>query len=121
VTRALAVVLIGCALVATRPHVVQRYALYLGSAASPQTAHLYLDPFPDRISCESRVATFRANREAAFCAGGPRLEIGSADDAILAADFARLFPPGWYCIPRLRRYGPRPWAVLRRTIPALKT
>jgi hypothetical protein len=98
-----ALALLACAALLARPHAVQRYALYLGTPESPQTAHLFLDPFPDRPSCESRVALFRSNGERAYCSGGTVLEIGGADDAVLAAEFSRWFPAGWYCSPWGRR------------------
>ncbi|MBD5656006.1 MAG: hypothetical protein IAI50_12630 [Candidatus Eremiobacteraeota bacterium] len=91
-----------CALVVVQPHVVERWALYLGSQTAPQNARLYLDPFPNAVSCESRVRLFRANAEPAFCAGRRELAFGGRTDAILAVDFKRLVG-GAYCAPRRTR------------------
>jgi hypothetical protein len=88
------------ALVAARPHVVERWALYLGSPDDVKHAHLFLDPFPDAWSCETRVATFEANEERAFCSGHREVEFGGAYDAVLAADFDPFFSYAWYCSPR---------------------
>ena len=94
---ALAVALLTLALV--RPHVVERWALYLGAPSDVRGAHLFLDPFPDATSCETRVRTFEANGERAFCASRRQFEFGSAQDAVLAADFDPFFAYAWYCSP----------------------
>jgi len=91
-----------CGLVITRPHVVERWALFLGSAADPRNATLYLDPFPNDWSCESRARLFRANAEPAFCGGRLELSFGAATDAVLAADFNGPWALGAYCRPRQR-------------------
>ena len=75
-----------CALLAVRPHVVDRWALYLGTPSAPNQARLFLDPFPDAASCESRARVF-----------------GTALDAVLAADFDPFFANSWYCSPRRKR------------------
>jgi hypothetical protein len=97
---ALACVLVAGALLVAQPHVVDRYALYLGSPAKSAQARLYLDPFPDDASCESRVRLFATNGERAFCSGRREFEIGTATDTLLAADFKRLVPALWFCLPR---------------------
>jgi len=94
---ALAVSLLTLAVV--RPHLVERWALYLGSPSDVRGAHLFLDPFPDATSCETRVRTFEANGERAFCASRRQFEFGSAQDAVLAADFDPFFAYAWYCSP----------------------
>jgi hypothetical protein len=102
VTRgALAVALL--ALAALRPHLVERWALYLGSPSDVRSAHLFLDPFPDAASCETRVRTFEANGESAFCSSRHEFEFGSAQDAVLAADFDPFFAYAWYCSPHPRK------------------
>ncbi len=99
----LAAIAFACALVVARPHVVDCYGLYLGSASAPQDAVLYLDPFPDVISCESRAHLFRNNGERAFCADRRSVAFGSNADAALAVEFARIFPGGRDCAPRKAR------------------
>ncbi len=86
-----------------RPHVVERWALYLGSPADMKDAHLFLDPFPDAVSCETRVQTFAANDERAFCAGRRGIEFGTARDEVLAEDFNPFFAFAWYCSPRRQK------------------
>ncbi len=93
------VAVLGAAAIA-RPHVVDRYALYLGEPHGARPAHLFLDPFPNEWSCETRVRAFEANKEHAFCTGRHTLEIGAGDDALLAADFNPFFAPAWLCTPR---------------------
>ncbi len=95
---------LGAAAVA-RPHVVDRYALYLGEPHGA-TAHLFLDPFPNEWSCETRVRAFAANGEKAFCTGRHVFELGSGTDALLAADFDPFFAAAWICAPE--RKAPRP-------------
>ncbi len=85
-----------------RPHVVERWALYLGSPQSPTAAHLFLDPFPSAYSCQTRVNVFRANAERAFCRSHLEFEIGNASDATLAADFNPFSPASWFCLPGWR-------------------
>jgi hypothetical protein len=92
-----------CALLAVRPHVVDRWALYLGTPSAPNQARLFLDPFPDAASCESRARVFAANAERAFCTDRRELEFGTALDAVLAADFDPFFANSWYCSPRRKR------------------
>jgi len=94
-----AVLVLGASLASARPHVVERYGLYLGSQQQA-TAHLFLDPFPNAYSCEVRVKVFAANAEPAFCRSHYELEVGSGNDAILAADFDPFSAAAWYCIPR---------------------
>jgi len=89
-----------CGLFVARPHVVERWALYLGSPSAPRSATLYLDPFPNDWSCETRARLFRANAEPAFCAGRRELAFGAATDAVLAADFNGPWALGAYCRPR---------------------
>ena len=91
---------LACGLLAARPHIVERWALYLGSPREMQSAHLFLDPFPDAWSCDVRVRTFTANAERAFCKSRYELEIGTANDARLAADFDPFSPAAWFCFPR---------------------
>jgi hypothetical protein len=93
-----------CALAATRPHIAERWALYLGNPATPGAARLFLDPFPDAGSCEATVLVFTANAERAFCSGRMALEFGTAADAVLAADFESLVPRAWYCVPPRRSH-----------------
>ncbi len=92
--------LVGALLASTRPHVVERWALYLGSPEAPSSAHLFLDPFPNAYSCETRVRVFAANAERAFCRSHVEFEIGNALDATLAADFDPFSPASWFCLPR---------------------
>ena len=89
-----------CVAILARPHVAEQWALYLGSPLKPSSATLFLDPFPDATSCDSRVQIFAANGERAFCAEHPVLEFGYAIDSALAADFNRLSPAAWFCSPR---------------------
>ena len=110
-----AIALVFGALVFTaRPHVVERWALYLGSPQAPSAAHLFLDPFPSAYSCRTRVRLFIANAERAFCTSYYAFEVGSASDALLAADFDASSPAAWFCLPRRRspfpvaRVRPRP-------------
>ncbi len=91
------------AIAGARPHVVERWALYLGSASDAKDAHLFLDPFPDAASCETRVRTFEANDERAFCSGHRELAFGGRYDAVLAADFDPFFSFAWYCSPRRQK------------------
>jgi hypothetical protein len=91
-----------CALAVARPHVAQRWALYLGSPTSAQKARLFLDPFPTFGSCDATVRVFTANAERAFCLERRELEFGTGADAVLAADFGSLVPRAWYCRPRRR-------------------
>lgn len=87
----------------TQPHVVERWALYLGPGPVPSQGRLFLDPFPNAMSCESRVRLFQRNGESAFCASRRELAFGSRTDAILAADFQRIVFGGAYCAPRVAR------------------
>jgi hypothetical protein len=97
---AILAMLVLCAITFARPHVVERWALYLGAAHGPRPAQLFLDPFPSAASCESRVLAFAANGERAFCASHRELEFGTAADETLAADFNPLLPASWRCAPR---------------------
>jgi len=99
----LAALAVGFSLAGANPHVVERWALYLGSPQPPGSAQLFLDPFPDSYSCESRVRVFTANAEHAFCRSRYEFELGNAADAVLAADFNPLSPAAWFCAPRWGR------------------
>jgi hypothetical protein len=96
----IALVVALCAATLSQPHVVRHWALYLGSPEARQDAELYLDPFPSELSCVRQARVFERNAERAFCADRFQLEFGNAADAVLAADFQRLLPIGWYCTPR---------------------
>ncbi len=88
-----------------RPHVVERWALYLGSPDAPGSAHLFLDPFPNDYSCETRVKVLAANAERAFCRSHREFEFGNASDATLAADFDPFSPASWFCLPGWKTKG----------------
>jgi hypothetical protein len=88
-----------CALAVVRPHVAERWGLYLGSPADRARAVLFLDPFPSDATCETRVKVFATNAEHAFCAARHVLQFGDGDDAVLAADFNPLWPASWLCRP----------------------
>ena len=94
---------IAAAVFTLRPHVARHWALYLGTPQQMGAAHLFLDPFPNAYSCETRVKVFAANAERAFCKSRYEFELGSASDALLAADFNPFSPAAWFCLPR--------WAV----------
>ena len=64
-----------------RPHVAERWGLYLGSPADRARAVLFLDPFPSDATCETRVKVFATNAEHAFCAARHVLQFGDGDDA----------------------------------------
>jgi len=93
------VAVFACALAVVRPHLAERWGLYLGSSADRAHAVLFLDPFPSDATCETRVAVFAANAERAFCASRRVLQFGDGDDAVLAADFNPLWPASWFCRP----------------------
>jgi hypothetical protein len=100
---ALAFALSAYSLSLSRPRFVERWALYLGSERDPAHAHLFLDPFPDRISCESRVTLFTRNLEKAFCAERSAFALDSTGDSLLAAEFRVLSAFGSYCFPHWRQ------------------
>ena len=91
---------IGAMLIAARPHVVERWALYLGPSQQTSASHLFLDPFPNAASCDVRVKVFAANFEHAFCKSRYELVLGTSTDAVLAADFDPSSPAAWFCLPR---------------------
>jgi hypothetical protein len=99
----LALVAVATVAFVAQPHVVERWALYLGPGPAPSRGRLFLDPFPNAMSCESRVRLFHRNGESAFCASRRELAFGSRTDAILAADFQRIIFGGAYCAPRTAR------------------
>ena len=105
---ALAFALSAYSLAVARPRFVDRWALYLGSERDPAHAHLFLDPFPDKISCESRVRLFTRNLEKAFCADRSAFAIDSTGDTILAAEFRVLSAFGSYCFPHWRQTSRNP-------------
>jgi hypothetical protein len=112
---ALAFGLTAYSLAVARPRFVERWALYLGSQRDPAHARLFLDPFPDKISCESRVIVFTRNLEKAFCAERSAFAIDSTGDTILAAEFRVLSAFGSYCFPhRQRPFGRAPLLSLHR-------
>jgi hypothetical protein len=88
-----------CTLAVVRPHVAERWGLYLGSPADRAHAVLFLDPFPNDATCETRAEVFAENAERAFCTGRHVLQFGDGDDALLAADFNPLWPASWVCRP----------------------
>jgi len=95
----------------SRPRFVERWALYLGSERDPAHAHLFLDPFPDKVSCESRVTLFTRNLEKAFCSESSAFAIDSTGDTLLAAEFRVLSAFGSYCFPHWRQTSRNPRAT----------
>jgi hypothetical protein len=100
---ALAFALSAYSLSLSRPRFVGRWALYLGSERDPAHAHLFLDPFPDKTSCESRVTLFTRNLEKAFCAEHSSFVLDSTGDTLLADEFRILSAFGSYCFPHWRQ------------------
>jgi hypothetical protein len=100
---ALAFVLSAYSVALSQPRFVARWALYLGSEENAAHAHLFLDPFPDKASCESRVALFTKNLEKAFCAEHSSFVLDSTGDTLLADEFRVLSAFGSYCFPHWRQ------------------
>jgi hypothetical protein len=96
------------AIAAARPNVVERWGIYASSTAGPPDSFpLFLEPFPTKFSCDVEARIIVQNGGHAVCRSRLKLEMGSAEQDRLWAQF---WPSArWiaFCQGQLRRHDSR--------------
>jgi len=76
------------AIVVVRPNVVERWGIYASTTAGPPDSYpAFLEPFPTKFSCEVEARIINENGGHAVCRSHWKLELGTAEQDLLWAQF----------------------------------
>jgi hypothetical protein len=76
------------AIVVVRPNVVERWGIYASTTAGPpESFPAFLEPFPTKFSCEVEARIIVQNGGHAVCRSHWKLELGTAEQDLLWAQF----------------------------------